>query len=64
LGAFVRVLVEDGDRTDIGTGIAAPELAAAQLHTPGASVPRPVEVESTVSPTLGYDPLKIPFAGV
>ena len=64
MGAFVRVLVEDGDRTDIGTGIAAPELAAAQLHTTGASVPRPVEVESTVSPTLGYDPLKIPFAVV
>jgi hypothetical protein len=60
----VQLLFKDGDRTDIGIGIAAPELAAAQLHTPGASVPRPVEVESTVSPTLGYDPLKIPFAGV
>jgi hypothetical protein len=63
LGAGVRVRLEDGDRTDkgIGTGIAAPELAVAQLCTPEASVPRPVEVDSTVSPTLGHN---YPFAGV
>ena len=57
LGAGVLVLVDDGDRTDIGIGVAAPELAVAWLPAPGASVPRPVEVESTVLPTQGYDPL-------
>jgi hypothetical protein len=58
LGAGVRVLLEDGSRTDTGIGIAAP---VAPLCTPGASVPRPVEVDSTVSPTLGHN---YPFAGV
>ena len=61
LGAGVRVLLEDGSRTDTGIGIAAHELAVAPLCTPGASVPRPVEVDSTVSPTLGHN---YPFAGV